>query len=97
MVTWAWRLDQTWHLKIVGVVPSGLPPITLPSFDPNVWSALFPSALTIAAVGYMESIAVARSMASKRRQTVDANQELLALGLANLGTAFTGGYPVTGG
>lgn len=97
MVTWAWRLDQTLHLKIVGVVPSGLPPITLPSFDPNVWSALFPSALTIAAVGYMESIAVARSMASKRRQTVDANQELLALGLANLGTAFTGGYPVTGG
>ncbi len=97
MITWAWQLDQTLHLKIVGLVPSGLPPVTLPSFDLSVWSALFPSALTIAAVGYMESIAVARSMASKRRQTVDANQELLALGFANLGTAFTGGYPVTGG
>ena len=97
VITWVWRLDQSMNLKIVGVVPSGLPPLTLPSFDPQLWSALFPSALTIAAVGYMESIAVARSMASKRRQTVDANQELLALGLANLGTAFTGGYPVTGG
>lgn len=97
MITWIARLDQNMNLKIVGVVPSGLPPLTLPSFDPQLWSALLPSALTIAAVGYMESIAVARSMASKRRQTVDANQELLALGLANLGAAFTGGYPVTGG
>jgi sulfate permease, SulP family len=45
----------------------------------------------------MESISVAKSLASKHRQKVDANQELIALGVANLGAAFTGGYPVTGG
>jgi SulP family sulfate permease len=45
----------------------------------------------------MESISVAKSLASKRRQKVDANQELIALGAANLGATLTGGYPVTGG
>ncbi len=45
----------------------------------------------------MESIAVAKSLASQRRQSIDANQELIGLGAANVGAAFTGGYPVTGG
>jgi SulP family sulfate permease len=58
---------------------------------------LLPTALAISFVGYMESVSVAKSLASKRRQKIDANQELVALGAANLGAAFTGGYPVTGG
>ncbi len=90
-----------WHtnagVKIVGEVPAGLPPLTLPTFDFGVWQMLLPTALAISFVGYMESISVAKSLASKRRQKVDANQELIGLGLANLGATFTGGYPVTGG
>ena len=84
-------------VKIVGDVPAGLPPITLPVFDFNVWQLLLPTALAISFVGFMESISVAKSLASKRRQKVDADQELVALGAANFGATFTGGYPVTGG
>jgi SulP family sulfate permease len=62
-----------------------------------LWQLLLPTALAISFVGYMESISVAKSLASKRRQKVDANQELVALGTANLGATLTGGYPVTGG
>lgn len=97
LAVWLGQLDQTANVAIVGTVPAGLPSLTLPSFAPAVWQALLPTALVISFVGYMESIAVAKSLASKRRQKVEPNQELIALGIANLGAAFTGGYPVTGG
>jgi sulfate permease, SulP family len=90
-------LHQLAGVKIVGEIPAGLPPLTLPTFNGTRWQQLFPTALTISFVGFMESIAVAQSLASKRRQKIDANQELMGLGAANLGAAFTGGYPVTGG
>jgi len=72
-------------------------PITLPSLDLNLWYSLLPTALVISFVGYMESISIAKSLASKRRQKIDPDQELIGLGTANLGAALTGGYPVTGG
>lgn len=97
LLVWALRLPETANVAIVGHVPAGLPPLTQPSFNWHDWQSLLPTALAISFVGYMESIAVAKSLASKRRQKVDADQELLALGLANVGAAFTGGYPVTGG
>ncbi len=53
--------------------------------------------MIISLVGFTESISIATTLASKKRQKVDANQELLALGAANIGSAFSGGYPVTGG
>jgi SulP family sulfate permease len=84
-------------VKIVGDIPRGLPPLSTPSYDQTLLRQLMPTALTISFVGFMESIAVAKSLASKRRQRIDANQELIGLGAANLGAAFTGGYPVTGG
>lgn len=58
---------------------------------------LLPAALLISLVGFLESVSVAKSLASKRRRKIDANQELIALGAANIGASFTGGYPVTGG
>jgi SulP family sulfate permease len=90
-------LDSRAGVAIVGEIPSGLPPLTRPPIDISLWQQLMPMALTISFVGFMESIAVAKSLASKRRQRIDANQELIGLGAANLGAAFTGGYPVTGG
>jgi sulfate permease, SulP family len=90
-------LNTNANVVIVGTVPAGPPMPTLPMFDLNTWQLLLPSALTIALIGYMESISVAKSLASKRRQKVDANQELVAIGAANLGAAFTGAYPVAGG
>jgi SulP family sulfate permease len=90
-------LNQSVSVKVVGEVPSGLPHLTLPIFDLSIWQAFLPTALAISFVGFMESFSVAKSLASKKRQKVESNQELLGLGMANLGAAFTGGYPVTGG
>ncbi|MBK8899872.1 MAG: solute carrier family 26 protein [Anaerolineaceae bacterium] len=96
-LVWSLQLHERFGVAIVGDVPDGLPSLTLPLVDMGVWRQLLPAAVVISFVGYMESIAVAKSLASKRRQKVDADQELLALGAANLGAMFTGGYPVTGG
>lgn len=97
LAVWAGGLYESLDIKIVAEVPAGLPPLTMPLFSQSVWQLLLPTALTISFVGYMESISVAKSLASKRREKVDANQELVALGAANLGAMLTGGYPVTGG
>jgi SulP family sulfate permease len=51
----------------------------------------------IALIGFLESVAVARALGAKRRETVEANNELVGLGAANIAAAFTGGIPVTGG
>lgn len=84
-------------VKVVGAIPGGFPPLTFPPFDGNLWLALLPPALLISLVGFVESISVAQTLAAKRRQRIDANQELLGLGAANLAAAMTGGFPVTGG
>lgn len=92
------RLDLAAHgVAVVGAVPSGLPPLTLPDFAPALWLALLPSAVLISLVGFVESISVAQTLAAKRRQRVDADRELSGLGAANISAALTGGYPVTGG
>lgn len=90
-------LNTTAGVGIVGEVPTGLPGLTMPILDLSIWQLLLPTALAISFVGYMESISVAKSLARKRREKIDADQELVALGTANFGAAFLGGYPVTGG
>ena len=84
-------------VKVVGEIPIGLPPLTLPVFDAELWRALAGGAALIAIVGYVESVSVAKALAAKRRERVDPDQELIGLGAANVAAAFTGGYPVTGG
>ena len=85
-------------VKIVGDVPSGLPTLSSPSFDMEIWNTLLPIALTISLVGFAESFAVAKTIQAKHKNyKLDANQELIGLGMANFGAAFFRGYPVTGG
>ena len=84
-------------VKIVGEVPQSLPPLTLPGFGPELLSALLVPAILISIIGFVESVSVAQTLAAKKRQRIDPDQELIGLGAANLGAAFTGGYPVTGG
>ena len=89
-----------WHeqgLKIVGSVPAGLPPFTLPSWNPALWEALLLPALLISVVGFVESVSVAQTLAARRRERIEPDQELVALGASNLSAAFSGGFPVTGG
>jgi len=84
-------------VKIVGKVPGGLPKISMPPLDFALWMKILVPALLISIVGYVESISVALTLAAKKRQRVDPDQELIALGASNVGSAISGGFPVTGG
>ena len=93
-----WQLDwQGQGMKLVGTVPQGLPPLTAPLWDLALWQELLVPALLISVVGFVESVSVGQTLAAKRRQRIEPDQELVALGAANLSAAFTGGFPVTGG
>jgi SulP family sulfate permease len=96
LAVWAFGLSDQ-GVKIVGAVPQSLPPLTLPSFSPDLLGALLVPAILISIIGFVESVSVAQTLAAKKRQRIDPDQELIGLGAANLGAAFTGGYPVTGG
>ena len=84
-------------VKIVGAVPQSLPPLTLPDLSFELMGSLLLPAFLISVIGFVESISVAQTLAAKRRQRINPDQELIGLGAANIGAAFTGGYPVTGG
>lgn len=84
-------------VKVVGAIPQSLPPFSAPLFDPGLWQQLAVPALLLSVIGFVESVSVAQTLAAKRRQRIDPDQELIGLGSANLAAAFTGGYPVTGG
>jgi len=96
LLTWAFEW-QTQGLKIVGTVPQGLPPLTMPQWDIAIWKELAIPALLISVVGFVESVSVGQTLAAKRRQRIEPDQELVALGASNMSAAFTGGFPVTGG
>jgi len=85
------------EVATVGAIPTGLPPMAAPLFDPALWSALLVPALLIAIIGFVESVSVAQTLAARRRQRIDPDQELIGLGTANIAASFSGGYPVTGG
>jgi len=94
----AWQLDwPSVGLKVVGAVPQGLPPLTAPLFDVELWKDLFIPALLISIVGFVESVSVGQTLAARRRERIEPNQELVALGACNVSASLTGGFPVTGG
>jgi SulP family sulfate permease len=85
------------NVALVGDVPQGLPSLSMPSFDLALWSELAVSAMLISIIGFVESVSVGKTLAAKRRQRIDPNQELVALGAANVASAVSAGFPVTGG
>ncbi|ERS91014.1 hypothetical protein Q667_00930 [Marinobacter sp. C1S70] len=95
-VAWYFDLGAA-GVNLVGEVPSGLPDISLPSMDPGIWATLVPAAILISLVGFVESVSVAQTLAAKRRQRIDPDSELIALGLANVAAGVSGGSPVSGG
>jgi SulP family sulfate permease len=84
-------------VKVVGPVPQGLPAFSIPPLSLEGISVLFPSAMTILFISYMESISIAKVIAAKEKYKIDPNQEFTGIGLANLTAAFFSAYPVTGG
>lgn len=81
---------------VVGVIPEGLPDFKAPAFSFDLVITLFPSAIVIALVGFMEAISIAKAMAAKTKDHIDPNQELIGQGLGNIAGSFTQAYPASG-
>lgn len=90
-------LAETAGVRIVGAVPQGLPSLAVPLPSLETLGPLLLPALLISLVGFVESVSVAQSLALKRQERIRPNRELVGLGAANLASAVSGGYPVTGG
>ena len=83
-------------IPVVGPLPSSLPPLSLPSFDPDVWRTLAPAALALTVLGLTEAVSIARAIGVKAGQRIDGNQEFIGQGLSNIGGAFFSAYPSSG-
>jgi len=84
-------------VRTLGAIPAGLPPLALPALEAGRIVPLLLPAFLIALIGFVESVSVAQTLAARRRETVRPDQELVALGAANLAAGLTGGFSVTGG
>mgnify|MGYP001627034076 CR=1 FL=1 len=96
----AWADAAAHGVRVVGTIPGGLPPWTWAPTEQWRWSVVEPlllPALLLALVGFVESVSVAQSLAARRRERLDPDAELRALGAANVAAACSGGFPVTGG
>ena len=80
---------------VVGEIPAGLPQLTIPEAAMNHLGMLISSAIGIALVGYSDNVLTARAFASRNGYKIDANQELLALGAANIGAGLAQGFPIS--
>ncbi|MEM1402297.1 MAG: sulfate permease [Pseudomonadota bacterium] len=88
---------ETKGVAVVGSIPKGLPAFSMPPMDGTLWRELALSAALISVIGFIESVSIGRTLAAKRNQRIDANKELIGLGVANLASSVSGGLPVTGG
>ena len=82
--------------KVVGSIPVGLPSLSLPTLDFQIMGQLLSVTVAIAIIGFMEAISIAKAMAARTRQRLDANQELVGQGLANIASSLSQGYAVSG-
>ena len=96
VLCYVFRLDQQ-GVQLLGVVPAGLPGLTVPDFSLGLIRDLFWSAVLLSIIGFVESVSVAQTLAAKRREQIELDQELIGLGAANIAVSFFGGFPVCGG
>ena len=82
--------------RVVGTIPQGLPALQIPMLDWEVIPALLPAAFVMALIGFMEATSISRALAAQRREKLDANQELVGQGLANIVGSFFQSYTVSG-
>jgi SulP family sulfate permease len=97
LAVYLFDLKTRFGVSIVGEVPAGFPEFSAPAVSLSAMGDLLPIAITISFVGFLESIAVAKKIASDKRYEIDANKELVGLGLANIVCSFFKAMPVTGG
>jgi SulP family sulfate permease len=82
--------------EVVGTIPAGLPSLALPQFSWDAVRALLSAALVMALIGFVEAVSIGKAMAARTRQRIDANQELLGQGLANIAGSLTQAFPTMG-
>ena len=95
-VSWLIGFERNYGGKGVGTIPEGLPAFALPIIDWGIVPHMFSATLTIALIGFLETISIAKAIATQTRQRIDANQELLAQGLSNIAGSFFQSFPVSG-
>ena len=99
-----WRIrairGSTVHLsgggEVVGVIPPGLPALAMPQFSWEALRSLLGAALVMALIGFVEAVSIGKAMAARTRQRIDANEELLGQGLANIAGSLTQAFPTMG-
>ena len=96
LVSWMIGYEDMKPGSVVGTIPEGLPSFTMPTFDLEMMTTLFTSAIVISLVGFMEAISIAKAMAAKTKDRVDPNQELVGQGLGNIVGSFFQSYPASG-
>ena len=84
-------------VAVVGSIPQGLPSFALPDLSLDMIEALWIPAFFISIIGFVESVSVGQTLAARKNERIDSNQELIGLGAANIAASVSGGYPVTGG
>jgi sulfate permease, SulP family len=92
----AFGLDHRFGVATVGPIDGGLPTLAWPPFDLALWLDVMPASAMIALVAYVQSFSIGTQLAHRKRQRINPNQELVALGAADFGAALTGGMPVAG-
>lgn len=94
----AWMATQVGATRIamVGALPGGVPPLSFPAFDRDLWRSLAPAALALTTLALAQSVSVARAVAARSGQRLDGNQEFVGQGLSNIAAAFASGYPSSG-
>ena len=95
LISWQFGFEQMGG-KVVGSIPVGLPPMSLPILDFQTMGQLLSVTVAIAIIGFMEAISIAKAMATRTRQRLDANQELVGQGLGNIVSSLSQGYAVSG-
>lgn len=96
LLAWQLRLDQH-GVALMGAIPAGLPQLQLPAADLAAVKQLLLPAMMLSIIGYVESVSVGKTLAARRRQKINPDQELIALGTTNIASGLSGGFPVTGG
>lgn len=89
-----WDLDKA-GVALVGTIPSGLPGLSLPLLSLADFEALLPVALAAALLSFSDTMVVARAFAARGGERIDADQELIALGVANLVSGLSKGLPIS--
>jgi sulfate permease, SulP family len=90
-------LDNAYQVATVGRIPAGLPELGFNPIDQAHWRLLLPYAVLIALIAYVESVAIAKTIANLKGEKIKPNNELIGLGAANIASALSGGMAVAGG